>query len=102
MLSNGLVWLAVVGTCVVLLILLRYGAKAASVAGVALSALWIYLAGRRGQRREIENQVAREELKDEIARNEAAVAAEAAADRVRVGHATDPDSVREHDPFERR
>ena len=95
--DNWLIYLAIVAALIVLLVFLRYGAKAAAVAGAALSALWIYLAGRKGQRTEIENEVAREELNNEIERNERIVAADRAGDAARDVPA---DRLRDPDPFE--
>ena len=95
--DNWLIYLAIVAALLVLLVFLRYGAKAAAVAGAALAALWIYLAGRKGQRTEIENEVAREELNNEIERNERIVAADRAGDAARDVPA---DRLRDPDPFE--
>ena len=78
---------------------LKFGDKAAAVAGAALALLVTFVLGRRGQRKEIENQVAREELKNEIEKNEAVSRADRAGDAARD---TPADQLRDHDPFERR
>lgn len=95
-------WIVVAGGLAVgatAFIYLRYGSKAGTVAGAAFALLLTYLAGRRGQRTEVENEVAREELKDEIERNEAIGRAARAGDAARDVPA---DRLRDADSFERR
>lgn len=95
--DNWVLLLIVLAVAAVVFVYLRFGKSAAAVLGAGLALLIAYLAGRRGQRTEIENEVARGELKDEIKRNEAIVRADRAGDAARNQPA---DRLRDHDPFE--
>lgn len=92
--------LIVAAAClVVAFVWLRFGDKAAVVAGAALALLIAYMRGRRGAKQEVENEVLRERVNNDAERNEARERADQAADAVRVDNATG--GLRDDDGFRR-
>lgn len=92
--------LIVAAAClVVAFVWLRFGDKAAAVAGAGLALLIAYMRGRRGAKQEVENEVLRERVNNDAKREENTRRAEDAADRVRVDNARG--ELRDDDGFRR-
>ena len=80
---------------------LKFGDKAATALGAVLAAALVYLKLKKGAKTEVENEVLRENQRNDEIRSDARERADDAAERVRVDNATNPERLRDDDGFRR-
>lgn len=97
--DSWVIYLAIVAACVVALVFLRFGAKAATFAAGGLALVIAYFAGQRGAAAKIENEQLRDRVNNDDKREASEQRANSAADTVRNAPSVE---LRKSDPFERR